>query len=203
MVMVGSIILFTGIEKIGSGRETILSYGLNFPQAGSLFMIFFLVLVIPWYRIFYFLVPLLLSLRIKHLRAIFRLALTGVSVAGIFALALYLLPEAMQKTIAIVLFLLMAFLFGYSLIRYAILRGLDFRNLKSLQSRRRLSRHQISEQFKQFKTNEGRLKYVLFLQTEGIGFDGIWPDGQIPNFKNDEAGALLAQLEEKRLGLDR
>jgi hypothetical protein len=32
---------------------------------------------------------------------------------------------------------------------------------------------------------------------------GVWPDGTLPNFDDDRASTLLAQLEEKWLGLDR
>jgi len=48
-----------------------------------------------------------------------------------------------------------------------------------------------------------RLKFVQFLQREKITAKGHWKDGQIPYKKNDKASTLLAQLEEKWLGLDR
>ena len=48
-----------------------------------------------------------------------------------------------------------------------------------------------------------RLKFVRAIQTQGIIATGSWTDGTIPNVDNDEASTLLAQLEEKWLGLDR
>jgi len=91
------------------------------------------------------------------------------------------------------------FLFGQSVFNYSR----DLRCLKTVQNRTIISRQQIYEQFDKFKTSYGRLRYALFLQNWGVRPLGNWPNGQIPNEGDDEASALIAQLEEKWLGLDK
>lgn len=75
--------------------------------------------------------------------------------------------------------------------------------LKELPKKSRLSRKEIAEQFSQFITPWGRLKYVKLLKETVSTVEGTWPDGKIPNKNNDQASTLLAQLEEIWLGLDR
>src|SRR5205085_12263697 len=82
-------------------------------------------------------------------------------------------------------------------------RWRDSKRLKKYQKQKTLNRQQISNQFYKFETESGRSEYVHFIRNEGIKPDGIWPEGQIPNVKNDEASTLLAKLEEKWLGLDK
>jgi len=67
----------------------------------------------------------------------------------------------------------------------------------------KISREDITQQWKQYKTSWGRLYYVELLQNANIKPVGVWPDGQLPNINNDPASTLLAKLEEKWLGLDR
>jgi hypothetical protein len=67
----------------------------------------------------------------------------------------------------------------------------------------KISREDITQQWKQYKTSWGRLNYVELLQNANIKPVGVWPDGQLPNINNDTASTLLAKLEEKWLGLDR
>jgi hypothetical protein len=66
-----------------------------------------------------------------------------------------------------------------------------------------LSRQAIARYFHSLDTNWGRLEYLEFLQNQKIKPQGEWLDGKLPNINNDEASTLLAQLEEKWLGLDR
>lgn len=75
--------------------------------------------------------------------------------------------------------------------------------MKKLPKTSKLNRKEISKQFGEFKTLRARLEYTQHLQNEKIIIEGNWPDGKIPNINNDAASTLLAQLEEKWLGLDR
>ena len=82
----------------------------------------------------------------------------------------------------------------------------DFKTMRKLRKNHRfniMTREQIAEQFKQYKTNWGRLIYIEFLNTQNIKPVGVWPEGKLPNINNDTASTLLAKLEEKWLGLDR
>ena len=67
----------------------------------------------------------------------------------------------------------------------------------------KISREDITQQLKQYKTSWGRLNYVELLQNSNIKPVGVWPEGKLPNINNDTASTLLAKLEEKWLGLDR
>jgi hypothetical protein len=67
----------------------------------------------------------------------------------------------------------------------------------------RYDRASIAEHFYSLKTVEGRLYFVRILQGKNINPRGEWPDKSLPNIGNDYGSTLLAQLEEKWLGLDR
>jgi hypothetical protein len=80
---------------------------------------------------------------------------------------------------------------------------MDYKNFRSLVKKPFPDRRQISEAFNGFRTNHWRLKLVRFLQSAKLKPTGMWPDGKIPNMRNDKASTLLARLEEGWLGLDR
>jgi hypothetical protein len=65
------------------------------------------------------------------------------------------------------------------------------------------TRQEISEVFYRLKTKQGRTRFVRYIENQGIRPEGLWPAGSIPNVGNDDGSTLLAQLEEKWLGLDR
>jgi hypothetical protein len=65
-----------------------------------------------------------------------------------------------------------------------------------------LTRDSIVSHLTTLYTKWGRLQYVQYLQNRNFNTTGKWPDGVLPNYK-DEASILLARLEEKWLGLDR
>lgn len=64
------------------------------------------------------------------------------------------------------------------------------------------TRDSISRVFFQMKTASGRLNFVSRLGTSGLSPTGDWPNS-LPNIRNDEASARLAQLEEGWRNLDR
>ncbi len=66
-----------------------------------------------------------------------------------------------------------------------------------------LNRNEIANIFNSFNTNWSRIRFVRYLQSQKVIATGTWPDGKLPNINNDEASTLLAQMEEKWLGLDR
>ena len=79
----------------------------------------------------------------------------------------------------------------------------SYRILKFLSRISVADRKEIARQFGQFQTVWGRLLYVQTLRHYAITAQGTWPEGKVPNIDNDEGSTLLAQLEEKWLGLDR
>lgn len=66
-----------------------------------------------------------------------------------------------------------------------------------------MNRNVIYDSFNKFCTFLYRIKYVKKLQENVVTVDGIWPNSELQNVENDEAGTLLAKLEERWLGLDR
>ena len=64
-----------------------------------------------------------------------------------------------------------------------------------------LTRSSIASDFRVFRTSAGRLHYVEWLRDRQVHPSGNWP-GQRPNSHDDRASALLAQLDERWLGLD-
>jgi hypothetical protein len=65
-----------------------------------------------------------------------------------------------------------------------------------------LKRSKISEFFNKFNTSVGRYSFVKLLSNYSIEAAGEWPDGILPNKGNDYGSIMLAQLEEKWLGLN-
>ncbi|MGK7932246.1 MAG: NACHT domain-containing protein [Microcystaceae cyanobacterium] len=67
------------------------------------------------------------------------------------------------------------------------------------------TREEISCQFFTFKSVSGRLKFVQHLEEKRVTppYESEWPEGNLPNSKNDQASTLLAKLEERWLGLHR
>jgi hypothetical protein len=184
--------------------------------------ILLIIVLLPWFHFFYFIFPSILKIKdwIREIKVanvfnylatikiaelfkqlvtmlIFLLVVAGV-VWGMFRL----IPGNEPIMFSLAAVVVIPFLL-YSLIKFIATWWYDFRNLRVIQKKLVSSREQISKQFSQFKTKEGRHKYVQYLQNEGIKPTGIWLEGKIPNHKNDEASTLLAQLEEKWLGLDK
>ncbi len=59
----------------------------------------------------------------------------------------------------------------------------------------------IGQEFSSFCTRWYRLRYVEWLRDRQIHPTGFWPTGR-PYFRNDPASTMLAQLDERWLGLD-
>jgi hypothetical protein len=66
-----------------------------------------------------------------------------------------------------------------------------------------VSRAEIHTNFMHFRSPSVRLKYIQMIENQKLAVTGNWPEGDLPNVNNDDASTLLAQLEEKWLGLDR
>jgi len=77
----------------------------------------------------------------------------------------------------------------------------DSHLLRKLVRNEYLTRGDIEQQLKVYKTPWGRMEYINFLWNQNIRPTGNWTTN-LPNYK-DEASSLLARLEEKWLGLDR
>jgi len=77
----------------------------------------------------------------------------------------------------------------------------DWNRFRKLVRNEHLTRDDIEQQLKVYKTRWGRREYVNFLWNQNIRPTGNWATN-LPNYK-DEASSLLARLEEKWLGLDR
>ncbi|ETW98001.1 MAG: hypothetical protein ETSY1_20635 [Candidatus Entotheonella factor] len=102
--------------------------------------------------------------------------------------------------------ILIMFGIAFSFIIFMILRFIDL--LKDFQLIRRnrkvivKNRQQIASTLAKCRTPYFRLRYVQSLQNSNITPEGDWP-AELPNFGNDKASSLLAQLEERWLGLQR
>lgn len=77
------------------------------------------------------------------------------------------------------------------------------RQVKSKVAARKLLRSTIEEYFLKFQTSQMRIKYVKYLDNPKFTVSGNWKNKTLPYIHNDRASTLLAQLEEKWLGLER
>jgi hypothetical protein len=122
----------------------------------------------------------------------------------------WLLPQVAHLVGSILINVLRVFAGGLLLLGLLVwsisnmrVKRLDRRRLKLLRKNVPTSRERIAEEFKFFQKTEFRLEFVKLLGSHGIKPTGSWPNGEMPNYRNDEASTLLAQLEEKWLGLNR
>jgi hypothetical protein len=76
----------------------------------------------------------------------------------------------------------------------------DWRILSRFNNSPLTDRVQIESDFHSLKTGWGRLRNVQGLKQQRLKPEGVWSQG-LPYIKNDPASTLLAQLEERWLGL--
>jgi hypothetical protein len=84
----------------------------------------------------------------------------------------------------------------------------DWRRIKAFRSDRPMTRRHIMCQFETLKSSRGRLIYVRWLWNQAADLEveirgSAWPARRRPNIGNDAASGLLAQLDERWLGLSR
>jgi hypothetical protein len=183
-----------------------------------LFLFTFAILVLPKRHILYYAPEFLHSLTVRKI-AIFFLQLTTVAIiaficSSIINIRYFENLSLILADISIAIQILFMGLFQgkqildsiFYLISHIASNLNDFKTMRKLRKNHMfniMTREQIAEQFKQYKTNWGRLSYIQFLNTQNIKPVGDWPEGKLPNINNDTASTLLAKLEEKWLGLDR
>lgn len=137
---------------------------------------------------------------IKEFPAVF----TGMALIGGFGMGInYLfkisLVETVLKYVLIGGATLCICLFGWITIKdYLLYMKLK----KKLKHQPEVSRGEIESAFSSLEMETNRLNYVRLLYNYSIQPYGTWPSGKLPNEANDKASILLAQLEEKWLGLN-
>jgi hypothetical protein len=159
-------------------------------------------LAVPWYRGFYYL-PLFMKLRIGD-----RLRFVGLLVASLLMplLGYQMVGTSMEAILELVMKVIgvigLAWL-GFMLFRYVIRLLNDYKRWRSLSHARLSTREGIATEMSKMRTARGRMTIARVLDLSVQQPTGVWPDGTLPNFDDDRASTLLAQLEEKWLGLDR
>jgi hypothetical protein len=78
--------------------------------------------------------------------------------------------------------------------------GRDRDRLRKSQQATSINRGSIAADFRQLQTSWYRMKYVVWLRDNQVQPRGSWPNGR-PSM-GDEASTLLAQLDERWLGLE-
>lgn len=78
----------------------------------------------------------------------------------------------------------------------------DRRLLREAMSQRVVTRQEIESVLEALHSPASRLRYVVWLRDSPLKLLGLWTSS-LPNFDDDAASTLLAQLEERWLGLDR
>ena len=79
----------------------------------------------------------------------------------------------------------------------------DKRRLKEVEVEGRWKRAQISAMMDRMGTARGRYGFVSMLERRGVRPEGTWAGGTVPSYGGDRASILLAELEERWLGLAR
>jgi hypothetical protein len=121
-----------------------------------------------------------------------------------FASMAYFIPKSIMNSIELIVtwIVVVSFFAIFAFVAFQYIY--DFSVILSREkNNRKISRQNINDHLKRYKTAWGRLNYVDFMQNHKIKPNGKWLDGKMPNFNNDRASSLLARLEEKWLGLDR
>ncbi|MCG6552648.1 MAG: NACHT domain-containing protein [Candidatus Magnetominusculus sp. LBB02] len=192
----------------GYNISTISAY-ISFSDKCSLL---FVIAMLPYFGIYLVIRTIYVDVRNNDMRKIFTmlrsktipiaLITTSISVMVIVVIYVvkYLTPYIDQHT---KLFLsIFALLVGLALIIWFSIIFSESKRYKAVIVNHPYNRQYIAESIGKFSTDEGRLKYIMFIKNSGVKPIGEWPNGEMPNF-NDAASTILAQLEEKWLGLDR
>ena len=79
----------------------------------------------------------------------------------------------------------------------------DKRYLDGLEVRGRWTRSQAAGVLDRLETASGRYRFVTMLEAGNVEPEGSWPGRTLPSYGRDRASILLAQLEERWLGLAR
>jgi len=77
----------------------------------------------------------------------------------------------------------------------------DRKWLRTVERKDTWTRHEIAEGLRGLSTSIGRTAFVALLDELRVTPDGLWPDGELPNYGHDAASIRLAQMEEDWLGL--
>ena len=176
------------------------------------------VLMIPYYRIISYVQKFIYLKNLKEKILILAPILASVTFSYLLLQLIYFLNKfkdlrkyigyaiitIITILIAYFIFTFIGLLFKLILIsKHHIQDYLVIQKIKKRYGINKISREDITQQLKQYKTSWGRLNYVELLQNSNIKPVGVWPEGKLPNINNDTASTLLAKLEEKWLGLDR
>lgn len=184
-------------------REIILKYFLY----NNIIIFIALILILPICQIKFYFFPLLKKIDRAYL-------LKALSFLGLFISILFCI-YIMFQLIKFLPYKFLLILFSLSLlfvIRFVYRLSLsifdyikEYLKIKKIlkSNINHISRQQIANQLKSYKTAWARIKYIEYLQDKKIKPSGEWSQKGLPNFNNDEASILLAKLEEKWLGLDR
>ncbi|WP_089725295.1 NACHT domain-containing protein [Candidatus Thiosymbion oneisti] len=78
----------------------------------------------------------------------------------------------------------------------------DAVQLRSIKPNRSWTREQIAAQLSAFESSKGRLKFLSMLDEQRVTPEGEWPEPGIPSLNNTQLDTVLAQLEERWLGLN-
>ncbi|MDT4954001.1 MAG: hypothetical protein QOJ02_2139 [Acidobacteriota bacterium] len=113
------------------------------------------------------------------------------------------LPYYIRVSAGIILTIFAVYSYAEDQIKSFYWRFKDNKRTNQILNNLNLDRKTIASHFFSIKSDEGRLYFVFGLQDKRIKPTGEWPNAKLPNIRNDEASTLLAQLEEKWLGLSR
>ncbi len=92
---------------------------------------------------------------------------------------------------------------GYQLLRFGLHACQDWWQLRKLDFQARLTRAEVVRLLEAVRTNWGKARFVRRLGGAAQAPTGAWPAGFVLDPEGGEAITLLAQLEERWLGLNR
>jgi hypothetical protein len=146
---------------------------------------------------------ILLEFQLRNVwRLLVRIAIVGVA----FIVLLYLLPwlgrSPLMREWGYAILLSVPCLGMLYLLTVGVYKLLaDRRHFKDAARSTAIARSSIATDFGGFRTHWYRTRYVEWLRDNQVLPTGTWPDKR-PNCKDDHASAMLAQLDERWLGLD-
>lgn len=182
------------------------SSGMFYDYSSGMFSVVFFVLFFPWYQIYFYSPSLLRFIRQKGKKSLLSPGWTLLGPLLMVLLGIFVMPKLNERVMNTIGSILGTIAGSLGIILFSVFITSTVRDIQKLSKYKhytRITRALISEQFYSFETKMGRLYYTRSLWNERIKPEGTWPKGGLPNCENDEASTLLAQLEEKWLGLDR
>jgi Predicted NTPase (NACHT family) len=183
---------------------SIMEHNIGTEKVNLYILIVSVILFIPYYIIYHYV--LLIGINGIDFKVIAKVCGIYIGLALLLSVIAFTLSkfvsDSVLKIILTVIFSIVILLFIIFGVKAVAEITKDYILVYKLKNNLVTNRENIAENFHKLKRCNSRCKYLELIRERGIIARGKWPNGNIPNIRNDKSSTLLATLEEKWLGLN-